>query len=74
VHGDLHGGEDAPRVRQQSFSSGQQAHAGRVPLEERRAELVLEPADAARERRLRDVQALGRARQVGLLGDGHERA
>ena len=40
--------------------------------EERPAELALQELDGPRERRLRDVAALGSAREVQLLGDGEE--
>jgi len=38
------------------------------------AELVLELAERARQRRLREVQPLGGPRHVALLGDGEEGA
>ena len=42
--------------------------------EERDAELVLQLADVAAERRLRDVQPFRRPRHARLFGDGDERA
>ena len=43
-----------------------------LAVEERPAELALEKLDRPRQRRLRDVAALGGAREVQFLGDGEE--
>ena len=43
-------------------------------LEQRRAELVLQPGDRAAERRLGDAQLLGGAAEVLQPGHGHELA
>lgn len=66
------GRQDRPRVAEEALAGGEQADAPRGPLEQRRAELVLEAADLAAERRLRDVQATRGAADVLLLGDGDE--
>ena len=50
----------------------QQRHASRRALEQRRPDLVLEGADLATHRWLRDVQALRGAPDVPFLGDGDE--
>jgi hypothetical protein len=47
-------------------------HSARASLEECRADLALEVADLAAQRRLRDVQPLRRAPEVQLLGDRDE--
>src|SRR5690606_6330669 len=47
-------------------------HALWRPTEQRHAELVLEAADLAAERRLGNVKAASGAPDVALLGDGHE--
>ena len=49
-------------------SVGATAAAG--ALEQLGAELGLEPADLVRQRRLRDVELLGGAREVAMAGDG----
>ena len=43
-----------------------------LAVEQRPAELALEKLDRPRQRRLRDVAALGGAREVQFLGDGEE--
>jgi hypothetical protein len=43
-----------------------------MALEQRDAELRLEPAHLCRQPRLRDPQALGRAGEASLLGDRDE--
>jgi hypothetical protein len=65
--------QDDPRPLEQLFTRGQKLHAARRAGEEFDAEFGFELADAARERRLRNVQATRGARQVGLFGHGHER-
>lgn len=56
--------EEAPRVGH--------LQRPRMALEQRHAERLLELLDLAAQRRLRDVQALGRAREVLLLRDRDE--
>ena len=51
-----------------------QLDAARRPMEERRAQLVLELADLGAERLLGEVQPSRRAGEVQLLGHGDERA
>src|SRR5262245_25354810 len=65
-------GQDRARVREEGVPGVRQRDAARRALEERDAELVLELADAAAERRLRDVEHLGGARDVARLRDGDE--
>jgi hypothetical protein len=50
---------------------GRRDDAARPP-EQLDAELLLEPANRLRQRRLRDVQPLGRPPEVQLLEDGEE--
>jgi len=59
-------------VREEARAGRQEPHAARRALEERRAELSLEPAYLTRERRLRDVQALRRAADVPFFRHGDE--
>jgi FMN-dependent NADH-azoreductase len=54
------------------LSRGGQPHLPRAAVEQRDAELLLELAHRRAERRLGHVQALGRASEVALLGDGDE--
>jgi hypothetical protein len=42
------------------------------PVKQGHPELLFEPADLVTERRLGDVQPLGRPAEVKLLGDGDE--
>ena len=60
------------RALEQRLAGGRELDAARGPVEERLPELGLEAADLLRERRLRDVQALGGAAEVPLLGHGDE--
>ncbi len=54
---------------QQRLARLGQLHAGRCAQEQRRPHLVFQRLDLARQRRLRHVQALGRAGEVALFGD-----
>src|SRR5438067_1298728 len=65
-------GQDRAGARQQCRARRQQPYAARQPLEQRDPQLVLERADLAAQRRLRDVQPGGRASYVALLGNGDE--
>jgi hypothetical protein len=67
-------GEDRARACEQHLAGGRKLDAARRAVQERHAELGLEPPDLLRERRLGDVQALGGAAEVALLGDRDERA
>src|SRR6185436_16228815 len=49
-----------------------ETHSAFGPREERKAQLDLEFADLATQRRLRDMKARGRPTEVQLFGDGHE--
>jgi hypothetical protein len=59
-------------VRQQCVAGGGQPDAALVPVEQRLAELALEPADLRAHRRLSDRQAERRARDLALLGHRDE--
>ena len=59
-------------MHEKSLAGGQQAHAARVPLQERRAELVFQRADLSAQRRLRDVKPLGGASHAALFGHRDE--
>ena len=65
-------GQDLAAALEQHLAGGRELDAARGPVQQRLAELGLEAADLLRERRLRDVQALGGAAEVPLLGDGDE--
>ena len=54
---------------QQRLARLGQLHTGRRAQEQRRTHLVFQRLDLARQRRLRHVQALGRAGEVALFGD-----
>ena len=60
-------------MAEQRLALGTQAHADARALEQLDAELVLEVANASRQRRLRDVQARGRTTDVAFFRDGDER-
>ena len=49
-----------------------QPHGATRPVQQRLAELAFQPLDLGADRRLRDVDPLGSAREVGLLGDSDE--
>ena len=66
--------ERVPRLVDEHRTGRRQAHAPRGAMEQREAELPLEPRDAARQRGLCDVQALGGTREAQLVGHGQERA
>jgi hypothetical protein len=65
-------GEDRLRARDELRPSRGQLHAGGAPQQERDAELVLQAADLLRQRGLRDVQLVGRARETAVPRDGRE--
>ena len=67
-------GEDLACPREQDLAGGRELDAARRAVQQRHAELGLEPPDLLRERRLGHVQALGGAAEVAFLGDGDERA
>ena len=64
--------EDPPRLLEHRGAGLRQLDAAVGPLQEPDPELGLELADLLAHRGLRDVQALGRAAEVQLLGDGDE--
>jgi hypothetical protein len=59
--------------RQQQFAGRREAHGAACARKERRAERALELLNALGERRLRDMQPLGRPRVVEVAGERHER-
>ena len=72
---------DRVRLTDQGYCLVQEAIAGHCKahftgrsLEEFHPQGMLQPADQARQRRLRDVQALGGAVEIQLLGHGDERS
>ena len=66
--------QDAARAVEQRLAGQRQLDAVRGAPEELDADELLERPDLAAQRRLREVQLLGGAAEVELLGDGHERA
>lgn len=68
VHIEAH----AARPVQEDDTRGRQPDAAPRPLEQRRATLLLQSPDAARERRLRAMEPLGGLAQMLKLGDGLE--
>ena len=67
-------GHDLAGRRQELASCGGQRHPGASALEQRDAERLLERPDLGGQRRLADVQPLGRPGQVTQFGDGCEAA
>jgi hypothetical protein len=59
-------------VAQQHLAGRRQRHAAWVPYEERGADLALDRLDLPAQARRGDVQPVGRAAEVELLGDRHE--
>src|SRR5438045_7650037 len=64
-------GEPA-RLLEKPHSRRRELHTAPRAGEERDAEVLLERANGARQRRLRDMQRLGGAAEVQPLGHGHE--
>ncbi len=64
--------DDRPRLVEQHGPGGRQLDPARRPHEQLHAERRLERLDPLAERRLGDVQPLGGAAEVQLLGDGDE--
>ena len=62
-------GEDAAGARREQLAGGGRHDASRCALEQLGAELRLELPDLMRERRLGDVELLGRAGEVAVAGD-----
>lgn len=70
----LHVVERALQQRQQLAARLRQRDAAAVAVEQPRADDFLEPPDLHGQRRLRQMQPRGRAREVAGLRDGDERA
>ena len=68
----LRGGQQRTGIGQQLPARVGQRHAVAVPGEQRGAEILLERADLPAERRLRDMQLIGGAAEVQLVGHGGE--
>jgi len=64
--------KDCAGVIEEHAPCRQECHAPWRALEELRADLVFERSDVPADRRLRDVQALGRAPDVALFGNSDE--
>jgi hypothetical protein len=64
--------EQRAAALEEARASGGDGHALRAAVEQLDPEGALEPADLARQRRLGEVEALRRAAEVPLLGDGDE--
>jgi hypothetical protein len=64
--------DDVPCLFEQELAVRGELHFARGAVEELAAELALECPDLRRKCRLRDVQPLGCAAEVQLLGDGEE--
>ena len=64
--------EDVPDLSQEDASAIGERHVMPAPIEQRNADRRFELTDLLAERRLRRVQPRRRAREVQLLGDGHE--
>jgi len=59
-------------VWQQSRTGGGQGDGTAVTVEQADLQVALERLDLLGQRRTRNVQPLGRATEIQLLGDGHE--
>ena len=65
---------EAPRFLKEMRALGRQLDAAARARKQRRADALLQVADRARQRRLRDVQRCGGAAEMQALGDGDEMA
>ena len=66
------GSQRRPGIRQRGLAGGRQSRGATRPVQQRLAELAFQPLDLGADGRLRDVDALGRASEIGLLGHGDE--
>ena len=66
------GRQRRPGERQRGLARARQSHGTTRPVQQRLADFAFQPLDLGTDGRLRDVDALGRAGEVGLLGDGDE--
>jgi hypothetical protein len=60
-------------VPQHDLTSDGERHAARRPIEQLRADFLLELRDLVRDRWLRDIAGARGAREMTMFGDGHER-
>lgn len=65
-------GEDRARIFEKALPRAGKRRVPRVPLDEAHAELFLERRDLPAERRLRQVQAFGRAPEMQRFRQRHE--
>ena len=65
-------GEDAPHMMHHGPAAGSQANTGMPSLEKRQPKLVLEPANAAADRRGVESARLGRTGEVSGVRRGHQ--
>jgi len=72
AHCAVDGRKDGARVEKETLARRKQLHPARRPREQGGPEFVLERADLAAHRRLRDVEALGGTTDVPFLGNGDE--
>jgi hypothetical protein len=72
LDGSLQRSERGRRLVEQRSAGGRQLDPSARADEQRRAERLLQLADLAAERRLRDVEACSGAPEVELVGDGQE--
>jgi hypothetical protein len=66
--------QQAAAVRQQLFASGGELELSAHAAEQLESELLFQRGDLPRQRRLRDVEDLGRFGDRALLGDRYERS
>ncbi len=71
VAGAPHLGQDRAGAAHEGLAHRGEDHAAGAALEQRRAELALELMDAARQRRLGELQMPRRGAQTAALGDGN---
>jgi hypothetical protein len=65
-------GEQAAAIAEQLLAARREQEASSGSLEQLEAQLLLEPPDLPRQRRLGDVEHLRRLRDGAVLGDGDE--
>ena len=70
--GSLNGGQYVPGAIQEVLAGLGEADVPFVTIEEPRTELLLQCLDLGAQGRLRNVQALGRSREIQLFRDSHE--
>ena len=71
--GAIDGRENTPRFLEHDLARDSQRHTPRGPIQQLRADLLLELRDLVRHRRLRHIANAGSSGEMTELGDGHER-